>query len=86
MMSTKISHSDLKDEIYKIIIERHHKSGGHNGVYGVELKNKTNVDWQIVRGVLGELYKENKIQVREGSKGKLFFPKIKNNKLKTIQK
>ncbi|WP_079206604.1 hypothetical protein [Riemerella anatipestifer] len=80
MMNMTTSHfeNNLKSQVYNIIVEKHRKSGGHNGVYGVDLTIKTAKSWTEVRKALIELYKENKIQVREGSRGKLFFLKINN--------
>lgn len=73
---------NLQDKILQILEEKHKKSGGHCGTYGVELRDMTGEDWQAVRNELKVLYTENKIEVRDGSKGKLFFLKKENRKRK----
>ncbi len=73
---------NLQEKILQILEEKHKKSGGHCGTYGVELRDKTGEEWSVIREELKPLFKNNKIKVCDGSKGKLFFLKIEKGKRK----
>lgn len=81
-MKTMNMQTALSDEVLEILIEKHYQSGGHCGTYGVDLKIRLNSDWQTIRKALLPLYKDNKILVKEGAKGKLFFANPKTLNLK----
>ena len=51
----------MENEVWDMIIERHINSGGHNGVYAVEIKNKLNIPYSELRVILNKLWKEKRI-------------------------
>lgn len=82
-MKMKIS---LSDEILKILEEKYESSGGHCGVYGAELVNRLHIEWKEIRNAMKSLYKNEKIRVSEGSKGKLFLINREKRKRKVVRK
>lgn len=71
---------DIEGEVLKILIHKHRISGGHNGTYIVKLKTQLQIYYDSLRKVLNKMYKEKKIIIRDGSKGKLIFPNVKKKK------
>lgn len=65
----------MENEVWRLIIEKHKTSGGHNGSYASGLKNQLNIPYSELRKILNKLWKEKKITLRDGSQGKLIFPK-----------
>lgn len=68
---------NLENEVIKILLHKHKISGGHNGTYAVNIFNQLQVEYASIRKILNKLYKEKKIIIRDGSKGKLIFPNVK---------
>lgn len=67
----------MKDQIEKILIEKKVKSGGRCGTYIPEILNNIGAEYKDVRIYLNQLFKENKIRIRPGSRGNLLFWKPK---------
>ncbi len=78
--------TSLSDEILKILEEKYESSGGHCGVYGAELVNRLRIEWKEIRNAIKPLYRDNKIRVSEGSKGKLFLINREKRKRKMVRK
>ena len=68
---------NLENEVIKILIHKHKISGGHNGTYAVSILTQLQIEYASLRKILNKLYKEKKIIIRDGSKGKLIFPNVK---------
>ena len=68
---------NLENEVIKILIHKHKISGGHNGTYPVSILTQLQIEYASLRKILNKLYKEKKIIIRDGSKGKLIFPNVK---------
>lgn len=70
-----MSETDLKTRIVEILTEKKIKSGGHNGTYLVEIRDKTGAEIAEIKTVLNELYREKKIRKAQGSRGVLVLLK-----------
>lgn len=78
--------STLTQKILQVLEEKYQKSGGHCGTYAVDLVNGLNHSWQEIREAMKPLYTENKIVVKPGQKGNLFFINREKRKRKVERK
>ena len=71
----------MKDDVEKLLIDKKIKSGGHCGTYVPDILNQLGIDYKTAKPILNGLFKEGKIIIKPGSKGKLIFwkPRIKSN-------
>lgn len=63
----------MSERIVQIVTEVNEKSGGHNGITIPRLLEMLDKNYDEVKQVLRDLYKEKKIIVRDGIRGKLIF-------------
>lgn len=68
-----MTEEELREAVLEIVREKYRISGGHNGTYLVELRDRTGADVEQIKPVLNALFKERKIRVSDGSKGKLIL-------------
>lgn len=68
-----MTEEELRNAVLDVIREKHRISGGHNGTYLVELRDKTGADIERIKPILNALFKERKIRISDGSKGKLIL-------------
>lgn len=73
-----------KEKIIEILTERYKKSGGHNGIYIVELNNEVGAGLFTLTKGLRELLNENKIRRSEGAHGDLYL--LNRRKIKPVLK
>lgn len=65
----------MKEKLLALIIAKHKKSGGNCGSYIAEINVELGVTFQDIKTPLNQLFKEDKIEIREGSRGRLIFYK-----------
>ena len=68
-----MTEEELREAVLEVVREKYRISGGHNGTYLVELRDRTGADVEQIKPVLNALFKERKIRVSDGSKGKLIL-------------
>lgn len=62
--------------VIELIQERTKQSGGHCGITPVEIAQSLQMSMDEVKKELNHLYRERKIQVRDGAQGKLLLIQI----------
>lgn len=65
----------MKEQILEMLQKQHKKTGGNCGTYIAEINTNLNTNFKTIKNTLNELFVENKIIIRDGSKGKLIFYK-----------
>ncbi len=63
-------------KVLELIKHQHEKSGGHCGLYLVDLKKELNISQAKLKEELNELYTKEKITVCQGIHGKLIKYKL----------
>lgn len=65
----------IKESVLAKIKEYHDMTGGHCGMTPGKLRSLLDVDFQLLRDALNQLYEESMITVRKGINGLLVFHK-----------
>lgn len=69
--------SNLKEDIFNFISQTSEKSKFKCGVYPADICSTFKLPYSSIKTHLNQLFKEGKIRLRDGSKGKLIFIRLK---------
>lgn len=72
-----MTEEEIRTAVVEIIKDKNRVSGGNNGTYLVEFRDRTGAEIKALKKVLTALYKEKKIRISDGSQGKLILLKKK---------